>query len=237
MLARWGSGPCSLLGPRLPRTPKCHTDAGISSDPCLAMARYALPSRLCLCTQTHAGLHVKQLVINKKIDPGSGKAKTHAVLSFDELAILLDDEQYKDMLMIANMFDMLVRQQKVCMKRRSLPAASSQRLIFSPIQYRQYRPPPDETPSKNPRAWLLYACMGLTCFEAAVAVSAMVCTHVRHLESRSYVHPGGDPREATQVDLGLFPRTARRPQGLRGSVHAVQARASQVLGNHHTCPV
>ncbi|CAG8552629.1 14898_t:CDS:10 [Dentiscutata erythropus] len=61
--------------------------------------------------------------------------KTTAILLFDELGFILDDEQYRDALLMADLFHFYLRQQ----------------------QYRKFRPPNEVTPKKDPRAWLQFA--------------------------------------------------------------------------------
>ncbi|CAG8531072.1 22393_t:CDS:10, partial [Racocetra persica] len=61
--------------------------------------------------------------------------KTTAILLFDELGFIFDDEQYRDALLMTDLFHFYLRQQ----------------------EYRKFRPPKDVTPKKNPRAWLQFA--------------------------------------------------------------------------------
>ncbi|CAG8448137.1 4681_t:CDS:10 [Diversispora eburnea] len=61
--------------------------------------------------------------------------KNSATLLFDELGFVLDDEQYRDALLMVDLFHFYLRQQ----------------------QYRKFRPPKEITPKMNPRAWLKFA--------------------------------------------------------------------------------
>ncbi|RKP26494.1 hypothetical protein SYNPS1DRAFT_27818 [Syncephalis pseudoplumigaleata] len=63
------------------------------------------------------------------------KPKTKATLLFNELAFVLDDEQYRDTLLCLNYYHFSIRQQ----------------------QYRKYRPPADTTAKTHPREWLQFA--------------------------------------------------------------------------------
>ncbi|KAJ3052099.1 hypothetical protein HK097_006900 [Rhizophlyctis rosea] len=64
-----------------------------------------------------------------------GKARTSAVLNFDELGFVLDDEQYSSLFALLGAFSYLVRNQP----------------------YRKFRPPRTITPMIDPRAWFQYA--------------------------------------------------------------------------------
>ncbi|KAG9302115.1 hypothetical protein G9A89_020549 [Geosiphon pyriformis] len=77
-----------------------------------------------------------RVTMNKNADVTT--PKTSATLMFDELGFVLDDEQYRDGLLMIGLFHFYLRQQ----------------------QYRKFRPPKEVTPKKDPRAWLKFA---ITC--------------------------------------------------------------------------
>jgi len=74
-----------------------------------------------------------KVVLNKKYDVST--AKTAATLLFDELGFVLDDEQYRDALLMISLFHSFLRQQ----------------------QYRKFKPPKDVTPKQDPLAWFKFA--------------------------------------------------------------------------------
>ncbi|CAG8450182.1 1456_t:CDS:10 [Cetraspora pellucida] len=74
-----------------------------------------------------------RITLNKHFELNT--PKTTAILLFDELGFILDDEQYRNALLMADLFHFYLRQQ----------------------QYRKFRPPKDVTPKKDPRAWLQFA--------------------------------------------------------------------------------
>ncbi|KAF0534769.1 vacuolar protein sorting-associated protein 13 [Gigaspora margarita] len=74
-----------------------------------------------------------RITLNKQFEINT--PKTTAILLFDELGFILDDEQYREALLMADLFHFYLRQQ----------------------QYRKFRPPKDVTPKKDPRAWLKFA--------------------------------------------------------------------------------
>ncbi|KAL1915167.1 uncharacterized protein VTP21DRAFT_7648 [Calcarisporiella thermophila] len=61
--------------------------------------------------------------------------KTEATLLFEELGFVIDDEQYRDALLMASLFHSYMRQ----------------------AQYRKLRPPDEITPTSNPSRWFKYA--------------------------------------------------------------------------------
>ncbi|CAI2166885.1 9593_t:CDS:10 [Funneliformis geosporum] len=73
-----------------------------------------------------------RLVLNKHFDVND--PKTTATLLFDELGFVFDDEQYRDALLMVDLFHFYLRQQ----------------------QYRKFRPL-QVTPKQDPKAWLLFA--------------------------------------------------------------------------------
>ncbi|GES89872.1 vacuolar protein sorting-associated protein vps13 [Rhizophagus clarus] len=74
-----------------------------------------------------------RIILNKQFDVNN--PKTIVTLLFDELGFVLDDEQYRDALLMVDLFHFYIRQQ----------------------QYRKFRPPKDVTPKKDPKAWLQFA--------------------------------------------------------------------------------
>ncbi|CAG8609296.1 9150_t:CDS:10, partial [Funneliformis caledonium] len=73
-----------------------------------------------------------RLVLNKHFDEND--PKTTATLLFDELGFVFDDEQYRDALLMVDLFHFYLRQQ----------------------QYRKFRPL-KVTPKQDPKAWLRFA--------------------------------------------------------------------------------
>ncbi|KAI8057703.1 hypothetical protein BDF22DRAFT_772292 [Syncephalis plumigaleata] len=76
---------------------------------------------------------VGQIKLNKSFS--SDKPKTKATLLFNELAFVLDDEQYRDALLCLNYYHFSIRQQ----------------------QYRKYRPDVNTTAKTHPREWFKFA--------------------------------------------------------------------------------
>ncbi|KAK9761464.1 Vacuolar protein sorting-associated protein 13, partial [Basidiobolus ranarum] len=74
-----------------------------------------------------------RLILNKSFN--ADKAKNVALLLFDEFGFVIDDEQYRDLLLLANLFEYSIRQEK----------------------YRSFRPPRDVSPKDDPKAWLRFA--------------------------------------------------------------------------------
>ncbi|EXX73461.1 Vps13p [Rhizophagus irregularis DAOM 197198w] len=74
-----------------------------------------------------------RIILNKNFDVN--KPKTIVTLLFDELGFVLDDEQYRDALLMVDLFHFYLRQQ----------------------QYRKFRPPKEITPKQDPKAWLRFA--------------------------------------------------------------------------------
>ncbi|CAG8555201.1 10349_t:CDS:10 [Paraglomus brasilianum] len=74
-----------------------------------------------------------RLTMSKRHDPNV--PKINSTLLFDELGFVLDDEQYRDALLMVDLFHFFLRQQ----------------------QYRKFRPPKEVTPKSNPRAWFQFA--------------------------------------------------------------------------------
>jgi len=73
-----------------------------------------------------------RIILNKHFDPN--KPKTIATLLFDELGFVLDDEQYRDALLMVDLFHFYLRQQ----------------------QYRKFRPR-EGSPKTDPKAWFRFA--------------------------------------------------------------------------------
>ncbi|KAJ1986508.1 Vacuolar protein sorting-associated protein 13 [Dimargaris cristalligena] len=74
-----------------------------------------------------------RLILKKKFTPST--AKNTAMLLFDQLAFILNDRQYKDLLLLVSSFDYFIRQHR----------------------YRKFRPPNGITVKKNPKIWLQFA--------------------------------------------------------------------------------
>ncbi|CAG8475084.1 9038_t:CDS:10, partial [Acaulospora morrowiae] len=74
-----------------------------------------------------------RVVLNKTYNVDT--PKTSATLLFDELGFILDNEQYRDALLMVDLFHFYLRQQL----------------------YRKFRPPKELTPKKDPRAWFQFA--------------------------------------------------------------------------------
>ncbi|CAG8543869.1 1688_t:CDS:10, partial [Acaulospora colombiana] len=74
-----------------------------------------------------------RVVLNKSYS--LEKPKTSATLLFDELGFIVDNEQYRDALLMVDLFHFYLRQQA----------------------YRKFRPPREITPKKDPRAWFQFA--------------------------------------------------------------------------------
>ncbi|CAG8518582.1 8655_t:CDS:10 [Ambispora gerdemannii] len=74
-----------------------------------------------------------RVTMNKQVDLNT--PKNSATLLFDELGFVLDDEQYRDALLMIGLFHFYLRQQ----------------------QYRKFRPPKEITPKEDPRAWFQFA--------------------------------------------------------------------------------
>ncbi|KAF8984234.1 hypothetical protein BGZ46_008534 [Entomortierella lignicola] len=74
-----------------------------------------------------------KIKLNKRY--GGDVPKAGVTLNFDELGFVVDDEQYKNVLMMISLFHSFMRQ----------------------TEYRKFRPPLSITPSKDPLAWFRYA--------------------------------------------------------------------------------
>ncbi|KAF9435541.1 hypothetical protein BGZ76_006083 [Entomortierella beljakovae] len=74
-----------------------------------------------------------KIKINKRY--GGDIPKTGVTLNFDELGFVVDDEQYKNVLMMISLFHSFMRQH----------------------EFRKFRPPHAITPKKDPLAWFRYA--------------------------------------------------------------------------------
>ncbi|CAG8516340.1 7059_t:CDS:10 [Ambispora leptoticha] len=74
-----------------------------------------------------------RVTMNKQVDLNT--PKNSVTLLFDELGFVLDDEQYRDALLMIGLFHFYLRQQ----------------------QYRRFRPLKEITPKKDPRAWFQFA--------------------------------------------------------------------------------
>ncbi|KAF9111925.1 hypothetical protein BGX27_004234 [Mortierella sp. AM989] len=74
-----------------------------------------------------------KIKLNKRY--GGDVPKTGVALNFDELGFVVDDEQYKNVLMMISLFHSFMRQH----------------------EFRKFRPPLSITPKKDPLAWFRYA--------------------------------------------------------------------------------
>ncbi|KAF9431274.1 hypothetical protein BGZ94_003589 [Podila epigama] len=74
-----------------------------------------------------------KIKLNKRY--GGDVPKAGVALNFDELGFVVDDEQYKNVLLMMGLFHAFMRQH----------------------EFRKFRPPKEITPKKDPRAWFRYA--------------------------------------------------------------------------------
>ncbi|KAK9722186.1 Vacuolar protein sorting-associated protein 13 [Basidiobolus ranarum] len=74
-----------------------------------------------------------RLMLNKSFSVD--RAKNVALFLFDEFGVVIDDEQYRDLFLLLDLFECSAKQQK----------------------YRKFRPPQYLTPMNNPRVWLKFA--------------------------------------------------------------------------------
>jgi vacuolar protein sorting-associated protein 13A/C len=123
-----------------------------------ALQRYneisiSLRTETCHSLNCLFAIEIPQLLMSRgrQID----QAKITALVDFDEFAVSLDNEQYRDIFGLISHFGRLIRAHKVSGSRHfAIEIACS--LTVSP-QYRKLRPPPTVTPKTNPQAYWSFA--------------------------------------------------------------------------------
>ena len=90
--------------------------------------------------------------MNHKLDKETPRFDVQ--LSFDEIGVLLDDNQYRDAISLIDMYHFYTRQHQV-----SLLAVLTrpENRCYDFTQYQKYRPPAEELQKNRPRALLQFA--------------------------------------------------------------------------------
>ena len=94
---------------------------------------------------------VMQIKTNHKLDKETPRFDVQ--LSFDEIGVLLDEHQYRDVISLIDMYHFYIRQHQV----QVMKCLTTSVLLIRLSQYQKYRPPIEELQSNRPKALLRFA--------------------------------------------------------------------------------